>query len=327
VRAVVLVGGEGTRLRPLTYTVPKQLLPVAGVTMLERVLGRLAHHGVDDVVLSMGYRPDAFRQQFPDGRAAGVTLTYAVEPEPRDTAGAIRFAADEAGIDGTFLVVNGDVLTDLDVGALVDLHRERGGLATIALTPVEDPSAFGVVPTDAEGRVTAFIEKPPRDLAPTNLINAGTYVLEPEVLELITPGVRVSIERETFPALVGEGRLYAMASDAYWLDTGTPAQYLKANLDLVEGSALVEPGSTVAPTARVCRSVVGAGAEVGDGAEVRDSVLLPDAVIGAAAVVDGSIVGARARIGAHARLGPVTVVGCDVEVAAGRVLRDERVPA
>ncbi|HEX5267069.1 MAG TPA: nucleotidyltransferase family protein, partial [Acidimicrobiales bacterium] len=178
-RAVVLVGGEGTRLRPLTYTVPKQLLPVAGVTMLERVLGRLAAHGVDDVVLSMGYRPDAFRDQFPDGRAAGVALTYAVEPEPRDTAGAIRFAADEAGIDGTFVVVNGDVLTELDVGALVAFHRERGGLATIALTPVDDPSAFGVVPTDDSGRVTAFIEKPPRGLAPTNLINAGTYVLEP----------------------------------------------------------------------------------------------------------------------------------------------------
>ena len=323
----MLVGGEGTRLRPLTYTVPKQLLPVAGVTMLERVLGRLAKHGVDDVVLSMGYRPDAFREQFPDGRAAGVTLTYAVEPEPRDTAGAIRFAADEVGIEETFLVVNGDVLTDLDVGALAAFHRERGGLATIALTPVEDPSAFGVVPTDPEGRVTAFIEKPPRDLAPTNLINAGTYVLEPEVLSLISPGVRVSIERETFPTLVGQGRLFAMASDAYWLDTGTPAQYLRANLDLVEGTALLEPGSSVAPTARVCRSVVGARARVEDGAEVRDSVVLPDAVVGPGAVVNGSIVGARARIGAHARLGPVTVVGCDAEVAAGRVLEDERVPA
>ena len=323
----MLAGGEGTRLRPLTYTVPKQLLPVAGVTMLERVLGRLAAHGIDDVVLSMGYRPDAFREQFPDGRAAGVALTYAVEPEPRDTAGAIRFAADEAGIDGTFVVLNGDVLTDLDLGALVAFHRERGGLATIALTPVEDPSAFGVVPTDSEGRVTAFIEKPPRDLAPTNLINAGTYVLEPEVLAMIPPGARVSIERETFPALVGEGRLFAMASDAYWLDTGTPAQYLRANLDLVEGPALLEPGSSVAPTARVCRSVVGAGARVEEGAEVRDSVLLPDAVVGPGAVVDGSIVGARARIGAHARLGPVTVVGCDVEVPAGRVLQDERVPA
>jgi mannose-1-phosphate guanylyltransferase len=322
----VLVGGEGTRLRPLTYTVPKQLLPVAGVTMLERVLGRLAAHGVDDVVLSMGYRPDAFREEFPDGRAAGVALTYAVEPEPRDTAGAIRFAADVAGIDGTFVVVNGDVLTGLDVGALIAFHRERGGLATIALTPVDDPSAFGVVPTDDRGRVTAFIEKPPRGLAPTNLINAGTYVLEPEVLALIPAGTRVSIERETFPALVGEGRLFALASDAYWLDTGTPAQYLKANLDLVEGAALIGPGADVAATARVCHSVVGAGARVEDGAEVRDSVVLAGAVVGAGAVVDGSIVGMGARIGARARLGPVTVVGSDVEVAAGRVLADERVP-
>jgi len=322
----VLVGGEGTRLRPLTYTIPKQLLPVAGVTMLERVLGRLAAHGVEDVVLSMGYRPDAFRERFPEGRAGGVELTYAVEPEPRDTAGAIRFAAEDAGIDDTFLVVNGDVLTELDVTALIGFHRERGGLATIALTPVEDPSAFGAVPTDAHGRVTAFIEKPPIDLAPTNLINAGTYVLEPAVLSMIPPGVRVSIERETFPALVAERKLYAMASDAYWLDTGTPAQYLKANLDLVAGHALLEAGSRVDPTARVCRSVVGGGARIEDGAVVRSSVVLAGAVIGAGATVEGSIVGAGARIGAHCRLEPVTVVGCDVEVAAGRVLRDERVP-
>ena len=326
-RAVVLVGGEGTRLRPLTYTVPKQLLPVAGVTMLERVLGRLAGHGVDEVVLSMGYRPDAFREQFPDGRAAGVRLTYAAEPEPRDTAGAIRFAASEAGLADTFLVVNGDVLTDLDVGALVAFHRDRGGLASIALTPVEDPSAFGVVPTDPGGRVTAFIEKPARDLAPTNLINAGTYVLEPDVLAMIAPGAPVSIERDTFPRLVAAGRLYAMASDAYWIDTGTPAQYLQANLDLVGDGALVEPGSRVHPTARVCRSVVGAGSHLEEGAEVISSVLLPDAVIERGAVVEGSIVGLRSRIGAHARLRPVTVVGCDVDVPAGTVLDGQRVPA
>ena len=186
-KAVVLVGGEGTRLRPLTFTTPKQMLPVAGRPMIERVLAHLAAHGVDEAVLSLGYRPDAFMRAYPEGTAAGVKLVYAVEEQPLDTAGAIRFAAYEAGLVETFVVVNGDVLTELDVSALVQQHHETAAQATIALTPVEDPSAFGVVPTDETGRVTAFIEKPAPGEAPTNLINAGTYVFEPTVLDRI-PG-------------------------------------------------------------------------------------------------------------------------------------------
>ena len=181
-KAVVLVGGEGTRLRPLTLSAPKQMLPIVGVPMIERVLGHLASHGIEEAVLSLGYLPDAFLEAYPDGRVAGMGLTYAVEPEPLDTAGAVRFAATFAGIDETFVVVNGDVLTDLDLTTLVAFHRERGAEGTIALHPVADPSAFGVVPTDDHGRVLAFVEKPPRDEAPTNEINAGTYVLEPSVL-------------------------------------------------------------------------------------------------------------------------------------------------
>ncbi len=160
-KAVVLVGGEGTRLRPLTLSSPKQMLPIVGVPMIERVLGHLAAHGVDEAVLSLGYLPDAFMEAYPDGRAVGVRLTYAVEPEPLDTAGAVRFAAKYAGIAETFVVVNGDVLTDLDLTSLVAFHRQRGAEGTIALHPVSDPSAFGVVPTDEEGRVMAFVEKPP----------------------------------------------------------------------------------------------------------------------------------------------------------------------
>ena len=208
-KAVVLVGGEGTRLRPLTLSAPKQMLPIVGVPMIERVLGHLASHGIDDAVLSLGYLPDAFTEAYPDGRVAGMGVTYAVEPEPLDTAGAVRFAAAFAGIDETFVVVNGDVLTDLDLTALVAFHRERGAEGTIALHPVADPSAFGVVPTDDDGRVQAFVEKPPRDEAPTNEINAGTYVLEPSVLGRIPEGGRVSIERETFPAMVRDGGLFA----------------------------------------------------------------------------------------------------------------------
>ena len=170
-------------------------------------------------------------EAYPEGRVAGIGLTYAVEPEPLDTAGAVRFAATFAGIDETFVVVNGDVLTDLDLTALVAFHRARGAEGTIALHPVADPSAFGVVPTDDDGRVTAFVEKPPRDEAPTNEINAGTYVLEPSVLARIPEGGRVSIERETFPAMVRDRRLFARSDDRYWLDTGTPAAFLEANFD------------------------------------------------------------------------------------------------
>jgi NDP-sugar pyrophosphorylase family protein len=360
VRAVVLVGGEGTRLRPLTFTTPKQMLPIAEVPMIERVLGHLKSYGVDDVVLSMGYRPDAFLAAFPEDRCAGVRLTYAVEQSPLDTAGAIRFAATEAGIAETFLVVNGDVLTDWDLGMLVAFHRDRHAHATIALTPVEDPSAFGVVPTDADGRVEAFIEKPPPGEAPTNYINAGFYVLEPAVLEHVPAGRRVSIERETFPGLVKQGSLFALGSDAYWIDTGTPAKYVQANLDYVSGLRGLEPlaaharevqpgvwhngtgpvvdGTVEAPSligdaayvaagATVVGSVVGAGARIESGAVVERSVVLPGALVEHGAVVADSIVGEGAVVGDGATLRALSVVGGGHVVEAGAALDGSRVPS
>src|SRR5688572_28323156 len=224
-RAVVLVGGFGTRLRPLTQHTPKQMLPVVHRPMVERVVAHLGEHGVDEAILALGYRPDAFQAAYPDDRCAGVRLHYAIEPEPLDTAGAIRFAALDAGIAERFLVLNGDVLTDLDVGAQVAFHERIGAEGTIALHRVEDPSAFGVVPTDAEGRVTTFIEKPPPGEAPTDLINAGTYVLEPSVLERIHAGAPVNVEPVTFPAMVADGSLYAFDGDTYWVDAGTPTTY------------------------------------------------------------------------------------------------------
>ncbi len=186
-----------------------------------------------------------------------MSLHYAIEPEPRDTAGAIRFAATDAGIAERFLVLNGDILTDLDIGALVAAHERTGAEGTIALHRVDDPSAFGVVPTDADGRVTAFIEKPPRDEAPTDLINAGTYVLEASVLDRIEPDVPVNVERVTFPAMVADGSLYALDGDTYWLDAGTPATYLAANLDLITGRRGAEAG--VHPDAEVDGAVAGCG--------------------------------------------------------------------
>lgn len=357
-KAVVLVGGEGTRLRPLTLSVPKQMLPVVGQPMIERVLGHLARHGIDEAVLSLGYQADAFTEAYPDGRAAGIALSYAVEPEPLDTAGAIRFAAEQAAVDDTFVVVNGDVLTDQDLSALIAFHRDRGAEGTIALSPVSDPSAFGVVPTDDEGRVVAFVEKPPRDQAPTNLINAGTYVLEPRMLERVPAGRRVSIERETFPAMVRSASLFALADDAYWLDLGTPAAYLQAHRDLLSGSRGEPPapgarrlgerawasgvpevqGTVAAPAwlgdgalidegATVGWSCVGAGCVVERGATVTDSVLLDGARVAAGSSVAGAVLGAGSTVGERCDVRPVSVLGFGAVVPSGSVVDGERVPA
>jgi NDP-sugar pyrophosphorylase family protein len=332
------------------------MLPIVGVAMIERVLGHLAAHGVDEAILSLGYLPDAFKEAYPEGTAAGINLTYAVEPEPLDTAGAVRYAAGFGGVEETFVVVNGDVLTDLDLTALVAFHRERGAEGTIALHPVPDPSAFGVVPTDTEGRVTAFVEKPPRDEAPTNEINAGTYVLEASVLQRIAKSGRVSIERETFPAMVRDRGLFARSDDGYWLDTGTPAAYLQANQDILSGrrGPLVAPGASdrgdgvhlegastlsgtvvgpsvvfhgcdVAPTARVVRSVLGAGTVVAEGAVVEDSVLMDGCLVAADATVRGSIMGPRSKVGQRGDVRPVSVLGADAVVSSGTVVDGERV--
>jgi mannose-1-phosphate guanylyltransferase len=328
---VILVGGFGTRLRPLTLHAPKQLLPVVGVTMLERVVAQLARHGVDDAVLSLGYRPDAFTDAFPDGLCAGVRLHYAVEPEPLDTAGAIAFAATDAGITDRFVAVNGDVLTDLDVSALWARHDAAGAAATIALTPVEDPSRYGVVPLAGDGRVEAFIEKPDPGTAPSRWINAGTYVLEPEVVGMVEAGRPVSIEREVFPALVGQGSLYGMQSDAYWIDAGTPEAYLDANLDYLDGRRGepvrgVDPTAQLAEGATVTRSVVGRGCVVAAGAVIEDSVVMAGVSIGSAVEVRGSILGTGSVIGNGSEITGLSVVGNDVDVPAGSRLGGERMP-
>jgi mannose-1-phosphate guanylyltransferase len=330
----VLVGGFGTRLRPLTLTSPKQMLPVAGRPMIEDVLAHLRHHGVDEVVLSLGYKPDAFTEAYPDATCAGVRLTYVVEPEPLDTAGAIAFAAREAGIAERFLVVNGDVLTDLDVSALVEFHEAAGAEGTIALTKVEDPSQFGVVPTEPDGRVIAFVEKPPRDEAPTDLINAGYYVLEPSVVDRVPAGRKVNIERETFPAMVADGGLYARPDGAYWLDVGTPERLLQASLDLLTGVRPGGPGgevllvgdAVVEDGASVDRAVLGEGARVCAGAVVEDAVLLPGVVVEAGAVVRRSVVGAGAVVTAGSTVTDLSVLGDCVRTEPGTTLSGVRLP-
>jgi mannose-1-phosphate guanylyltransferase len=271
-------------------------------------------------VLSLGYRPDAFTDAYPEAKCAGVALTYAVEAAPLDTAGAIRFAAREARIAETFVVVNGDVLTSLDVTRLVSFHQKRAAEATIALTPVANPSAFGVVPTDDDGRVLAFIEKPPPGQAPTNLINAGTYVLEPAVLARIPGDRRVSIERETFPGLVTEGRLFAKSSDADWVDAGTPAAFLAANL------RYATDGCGAGSDATVRNSVIGAGVSISAGALIDGSVLFPGVRVGPGAEVRSSIVGRGAHIEAGAVVTDLSVVGDGTVVPPGSRLSGARVP-
>jgi len=333
VQAVILVGGFGTRLRPLTRDIPKQMLPVVDRPIIEHVVAHLAGHGVTRVVLSLGFRPEAFADAYPDGTCAGLPLHYAVEPEPLDTAGAVRFAALEAGMgadDDTFLVLNGDVLTDLDIGAMVASHRAAGAEATLALTEVDDPSRYGVVPTDAEGRVLGFVEKPDSESAPSRWINAGTYVLELSILDRIPDGRPVSIEREVFPAMAAEGCLHAMRSDAYWIDTGTPEAYIRAQLDLVDGTRgdlpAVHPSATVDPSAEVRRSIVMAGATVGPGAHLLNSIVMDGGRVGAGAVVVDSVVGPGAHVGEGASLTDLTVIGAAEMVGAGIELAAARVP-
>ena len=295
-KAIVLVGGEGTRLRPLTFTTPKPLLPIANQPFLERQLVWLENHGIDEVVLSMGYLPDSFHEHFRDDRGhdtfRGMRLRYAVESEPLGTAGAIRFAAD--GIEERFVVCNGDVLTGLDLSAMVEFHDERGAEVTIALTRVEDPSAFGVVPTTADGAVIAFVEKPAPGSAPSDWINAGTYVLEPSFLDRIPPRLNVSVERETFPRLLEQpGRLFGYRSDAYWLDIGTPEKYLQAHTDALAGLV----GRPPTPGARELSEGIWTqgGATIEPGDRALAGAARPRRASSRGAQVRGSVLGSRRR--------------------------------
>jgi mannose-1-phosphate guanylyltransferase len=325
-QAIVLVGGEGTRLRPLTNDVPKPALTLVDRPFLAYMVEWLAAHGVTEAVLACGFLPDVLQQALGEGEHGGVRLRYVTEPDRRGTAGAIRFAADALGddLEDSFLALNGDVLTDLDLSALLAAHREREARATIALHPVDDAAAYGLVDVDAAGQVAAFTEKTGEHQP--GEVNAGAYVLERSVLDLIPAGREVSIEREVFPQLVGAG-LGALVLDGYWMDIGTPERYLQASWDILEGRVetqvrptapglLVGGGAQVAAGASIGpRVVLASGCTVADGAQIRDSVLLDGCSIGAGARVSGSV------------LAPGVTVESGAEIADAIVARDERVPA
>jgi mannose-1-phosphate guanylyltransferase len=297
-QALVLAGGEGTRLRPLTYTVPKPVLPLAGRPHIAYVIDWLVRHGVDDVVVSCGHLAEGIRSALTE-LEPDVEIRFAEEPDARGTAGAIRFAEDL--LAERFLVLNGDVLCDLDLTALIDQHGGTGAQATIALYPVEDPSGYGLVHRREDGEITDFLEKPEPEQIDTDEINAGAYLLERSVLERIPPDRAVSIEREVFPELIGEG-LYGIRLGGYWIDIGTPTRFLEANWDILNGRVetvvadgldeptLVGAGSEVSPEAELrppC--VVGRNCRIGAGATVDRSVLLDGCVVEGGAVIINSI--------------------------------------
>jgi mannose-1-phosphate guanylyltransferase len=332
--AIVLVGGQGTRLRPLTLSAPKPLLPTAGVPFLAHLLARAAVGGVTHVVLATCYKADMFAAAFGDGATFGLSIDYVQEDVPLDTAGGIRNAAASlrgTGAGDSVVVLNSDILSGHDLGAQIDLHGKSDAAVTLHLVEADDPSRFGVVPTDESGRVTAFLEKTPNPV--TNWINAGCYVFRRDVIGRIPTGRRVSVERETFPSLIEGGHLVmGYLESAYWLDVGTPQTFVRGSCDLVlgrlatsvlpgpAGPALLLAGASVAADAVVSGgTVVGAGAAVGPGATVDGSVLFDAARVEAGAVVRDSIVGRGAVVAPGAVLDGA-VVGDGAFVGAGNEL-------
>jgi mannose-1-phosphate guanylyltransferase len=333
-QAVVLVGGEGRRLRPLTDTRPKPMMSLVDRPFVAHQLDHLRRHGVTDIVFSCGYRPDALRNFFGDGSSYGVRLSYVVDPAPLGTAGAIANVGELLSGDD-LLVLNGDILTDLDLGALMRGHVESGAVGTIALTPVEDPSAYGLVRLTPSRAVEAFLEKPSLDqLIPGEpyLINAGTYLLSPSVVAMIPTGKQCSIEREIFPAVAADGALYGHPSDAYWRDIGTPASYLDAHIDVLAGRVHTEtggitdgryvaPGAVVDAAATLGASVsVGAEATIAAGASITRAVIGAGTHVGQSSVIHDSIIGEGVVIGHSARVEAGMVIGDGAQIAPDSVL-------
>lgn len=344
---MILVGGQGTRLRPLTSTVPKPVVRLVDRPFIAFMLEWLRGHDIDDVIMSCGFLADSVREVLGDGSQLGIRLRFVEEPEPRGTAGALKLA--EPMLDERFLMLNGDVLTDIDLTAQIVQHETSGARATLALVPVPDPSAYGVVILREDNSVGEFVEKPSPGSVKSNLISAGSYVLQREILELIPADRNVSIEREVWPLLVGDG-LYGFASNGYWLDIGTPERYLQGTFDILEGNVqsavrerlgsdwlLVDEGAQVhgraIPPAVLERGVsVEQGAHVGSlvvlaedvsvatGASIERAVVLEGTQIGAGCELRDCIVGARCQIGEGTKIGGGAVLGDGVKVGAHNVI-------
>ena len=323
------------------------MVPILGVPFLARTLERLHDAGIRDVILPAGYMPQAIIDYFGDGSLIDMKITYVIEETPLGTAGALKNVEDH--INGPFVVLNGDILTSLDLRAMIDAHEKRGGIGMLHLIRVDDPSSFGCVVHDAGDRISAFVEKPPKGTEPTNEVNAGTYLFEREVLDMIPAGRNVSIERETFPEIIAQGKgLYAYTTDDYWIDLGRPEQYLGAHYDVLGGRMplAIEPGISGkgADALRACRNltqpvhadenvridpsaiigpnaVLGTGTVVGPRAVIRGSVLWDNVTVEEGAIIESSIVASRVTVGAEARILEGSVVGHDVRIDPGTVLQ------
>ena len=332
-QALILAGGKGTRLRPLTVYTPKPVVPICNRPFLLYQIDTLRRAGITNITLSLSYQPLKIEQQLGDGSDYGVKLNYTVEPQPMGTAGAYKFA--EELIREPTVVFNGDILTDLDLKAVIGEHKRNKAAATIVLAPVENPSAYGLVETEADGRVRRFLEKPKADEISVNTINAGTYVLEPHVLDFVPAGESYSFEYGLFPDLLRRGeRFFAhIPKDTYWIDIGTPARYLRAHHDLLSGrvggiriterrgefdsataaeideASMVADGCTIKPAAQIVNSVLGQGCYVEEKAHVENSVIWSHTRIGAGAYVSGAVVGRGCHIGRSAQVGPGAVLG------------------
>jgi len=347
VQALILAGGEGTRLRPLTTTYPKPVVPLVDRPFIGFMLDWLRGHGVDEVIMGCGHMADGVRAVLGDGSAFGVRLSFVEEPRPLGTGGALKFAEDL--LDERFLMLNGDVLTDIDLTAQIAQHESSGARATLALTPVEDPSAYGLVRLTPGNEVTEFVEKPSADQIDTNNISAGAYVLERSVLELLEPGKPASIERDVFPRLVGNG-LYGYVGEGYWMDIGTPDRYLQGTFDILEGtvetevaarmgdtfaavaddvesagriipSALVESGCRIGAHSQVGgRVVLERGVTVGEHTTVERAVVLEGATIGSGCTLSGCIIGAGVTIGDECHVDGLSVLGQGVALGSGNIV-------
>lgn len=331
-QAVILVGGEGTRLRPLTSTAPKPVIRLVDRPFMAYMLEWLRSHGVEQVIMACGFLADGVRDVLGDGSDFGLELEFVVEPEPLGTGGALKFA--ETRLQERFLMLNGDVLTDLDLTALIAQHEQTGARATLSLVPVEDPSAYGVVLLNADSSVGSFVEKPAPGTVDSNLISAGAYVLEREILDLLDPGRSVSIEREVWPRLVGDG-LYGFAAESYWLDIGTPERYLQGTFDIITGDVRTNGRAggeaSVGPGARVEGElgegvVIEGGVQLASGSHVGPLAVLGENVsVGAGTRIERAVVLAGTRIGERCELRDcIVAAGCNVgegtKISGGAVL-------
>jgi mannose-1-phosphate guanylyltransferase len=333
VKAVILVGGEGTRLRPLTYNTPKTMVPILNRPFLEHLLKYMKSHHIDDVVLALCYLPDHIKDYFGDGSDYGVKLTYVVEDSPLGTAGAVKNVAQH--LDETFFVFNGDVFTDMNLTAMLKTHKKKSAKATISLTQVDDPTMYGVVETDSNGRVKCFVEKPKREAVTTNMINAGTYILEPDLLDYIPVNQSYMFERGLFPLLLERGDpFYSFNSHSYWIDIGTPEKYMQVNVDLLAGAVATgfpgsirgknvwaEEGCDIHPKAHIDGpAVIGRNCVIEAQAHIKGpSVIGPNCCIGSGSLVEKSIIWHNVKIGKGAKLQQCIIAdavsiseGCDI---------------